>query len=135
VRTKFGDLPDAVRQFLERRVETVEQLEIILLLQRQAARSWNAADVADALGFEEVAAAGHLEALGRRDLLDVRLGQNVRYRYSPATPELDAVVKQVADAYRYRRGAVLAFVTARRRRGPLQDFSDALKITGDPDDA
>jgi predicted ArsR family transcriptional regulator len=125
-------LPPSVRRFVQRRIDTVEQLEILLLLQHHADRSWNAARVADALQLTEPAAAEHLEALGRRDLLDVRLSSDVVYRYSPATAELAGIVAQVVDAYREHRGDVLRLVTGRRLRA-LRDFSDAFRL-GDDDD-
>ena len=131
--TAPGDLHAAVRGFLEDRVESVEQLEILLLLQRHPDRSWTAADAASELGLLESRVARHLEALGRRDLLDVRLGHNVRYRFSPATETLAAAARQVAEAYRERCSAVIAFVTTRRLRA-LRDFSDAFKLTEDPED-
>jgi hypothetical protein len=125
-------IPLPVRRFLERRIESVEQLEVLLLLYQFADRSWNAAAVAEALRLLRPAAARSLEALGRRDLLDVRIGDDMWYRFSPATPELTATVRQVADAYREYRTPVMAFVTARRRR-PLQDFADAFRIREDDD--
>ena len=113
---------------------TVEQLEIILLLQRHAERSWDAAEVGEALGLDQRDVAHHLEVLGGRDLLDVRLGDDVRYRFSPGSPGAAAAARRVADAYRVNRGAVLAFVTARRHQS-LKDFSDAFKLTEDDDDS
>jgi hypothetical protein len=126
------DLPQRVRRFLARCVDTVEQLETILLLQRHPDRSWSAADVGEALGLSHRGVANDLEVLGSRDLLDVRLGADVRYRFSPGAPDVAADARQVAEAYRVSRGAVLAFVTARRRRS-LRDFSDAFKLTEDDD--
>lgn len=125
-------LPRPVRRFLDDRIDSVEQLEILLLLQRYAERSWNASAVADALGLTPRTAETHLERLCQRDLLDVRLGDAVRYRYSPATPELVDCVRQVVEAYREQRATILAFVTARRLRA-LQDFSDAFRIKEDND--
>jgi hypothetical protein len=133
-RRSVDDLPPDVRHFLGRCVETVEQLEIILLLQRHAERSWDAAEAGEALGLDHRDVAHHLEALGGRDLLDVRLGDHVRYRFSPGSSGAAAAARRVADAYRVNRGAVLAFVTARRHRS-LKDFSDAFKLTEDDDDS
>ncbi|HEX3704946.1 MAG TPA: hypothetical protein VHU82_16575 [Vicinamibacterales bacterium] len=127
------DIPRPVRRFLARCVDTVEQLEIILLLQRHPERSWNALEVGEALGLDHRAVARDLEQLGTRDLLDVRLGADVRYRFSPGAPEAAAAAQRAAEAYRVSRGAVLAFVTAGRYRS-LQDFSDAFRLTEDDDD-
>jgi hypothetical protein len=124
-------LSPVVRRFLERRIDDVEQLEIVLLLQQHAERWWAAADVAPALRLVERRAAKQLEILGGRHLLDVRLSDDVRYRFSPATPELEAAVKQVADSYREHRAETVAFVSRGRRS--LRDFSDAFRIKRDDD--
>ena len=132
-RLDTGDLPRPVRRFLARCVDAVEQLEIILLLQKHADRSWTPTDVSEALTLPGDAAARDLEVLCGRDLLDVRLGADVRYRFAPGSPELARQVRGVVDAYRASRGAVLAFVTTRRRRS-LRDFSDAFKLIEHDDD-
>lgn len=106
----------------------------MLLLQQYPDRSWTAADVADALRLLERRAAQQLEILGGRHLFDVRIGVDVRYRYSPATPDLGAIVKQVADSYRENRAATVAFVSGRGRRS-LRDFADAFRIKREKDDA
>lgn len=130
---KPGDLPANVRRFLDKRVDGVEQLEILLLLSHHADRSWDAAAVADALRLTARAAASHLEALARRELLDIRVGEDMRYRYSPVTEGQAAAVKRLAAIYRDNREQVLALVTARRLRS-LQDFADAFRIHEDDDD-
>lgn len=128
------ELPPSVRRFLARCVDSVEQLEIVLLLQRHPNRSWNAMEVGDALALDHRIVERQLEILGGRDLLDVRLGAEIRYRFRPGSPDVAADARQVADAYRTSRGSVLAFVTARRRRA-LLDFSDAFRLTEDDDDS
>jgi hypothetical protein len=133
-RNTVGDLPPDVRRFLGRCVETVEQLEIILLLQRHAQRSWDATEVGEALCLDQRDVAHHLELLGGRDLFDVRLGDRVRYRFNPGDPDAAMAARRLADAYRVSRGAVLGFVTGRRHRS-LKDFSDAFKLTEDDDDS
>ncbi len=125
-------LSTAVRRFLERRIDNVEQLEILLLLQHRSERSWSPARVADALQLTTRAAAAQLEALGQRNLLDVRIGADVLYRFSPATPELSEVVARMVEAYRDHRTEMLKIVTARRLRA-LRDFSDAFRLGQDED--
>lgn len=124
-------LPPGVRRFIERRIDNIEQLEILLLLHRLGERSWSAEEVAEALRVTPRAAARHLEALTGRNLLDVRLGDEVRYRFAPAVPKLTTETKALADCYRERRSEVVALVAATRRS--LRDFSDAFRIKGKRD--
>jgi hypothetical protein len=104
-------LPPAVRRFLEERIDDVEQLEIMLHLQRHVERSWCAADVADALRLGCRRAENQLEALAGRDLLDVRLGDDVRYRFKPTSDALAAAARQLAEWYCDHRSETVAFVT------------------------
>jgi len=77
-------------------------------------------------------AARELEALARGGLLDVRVGSQVRYRFSPAVAALGEGVRELAECYGERRDETLAFVAARGRRS-LRAFSDAFRFTKDDD--
>jgi hypothetical protein len=70
--------------------------------------------------------------LARRGLLDVRLSADVVYRFSPATATQSEGVTATVEAYREHRNAVLAFLTSARRPS-LKDFSDAFRLSKDPD--
>jgi hypothetical protein len=127
-------LPPIVRQFIEQRIDDAAQLEILLLLERHPDRSWSAAEAADAVRLSVRDAAKYLEALGRRDLLDVRLSSDVRYRFNPASADLEGAVRHVAESYRDRRNETLAFVALRGRHS-LRAFADAFRFTRRDDDA
>jgi hypothetical protein len=126
-------IPLEVRRFLSEYVDSVEQLEILVFLERESERFCSALAVARALHLSEGSAILSLETLARRGLLDVRLSTDVVYRFSPATAPLSDEVRATVAAYRERRSALLAFVTSARRRS-LKDFSDAFRFTKDPDD-
>jgi hypothetical protein len=102
-------------------------------VQQGAERSWTAGEAASALRLRESAAAHHLEQLARCDLLDVRIGTEMRYRYAPATDELATTVARLYDAYRDRRAEIVAILSTRRSRS-LRAFADAFRLGGDPDD-
>jgi hypothetical protein len=113
-------LPPSVTRFLEQRIARFEGLDVLLLLHEHADRSWNASEVAMALRLTASAAAEQLEWLCRHDLLDVRLGNEVRYRFGPATSRLAAAVQRVARAYRTRRSELVAFVRAMHAAGEFR---------------
>jgi DNA-binding MarR family transcriptional regulator len=125
---RFQMIPSDVRTFLDRSIAAVEQLEILLLLQQQPERSWDAAAIADRLRLAPAAAAAHLEALSRRSLLDVRIGGQMRYRFGPASDALRAIVDRLADVHRSQRTAVNSYLAARRLRS-LHEFSEAFRLT------
>jgi hypothetical protein len=127
------EVAEPVRRFVERQLESVEQLEIVLLLRREQSRFWDPRAVAMTLQIVERRTAENLEALASRGLLDVRIGTQVTYRYSPATPELARGMDRVAAAYSEHRVAVLALLMSRGRRS-LRDFADAFRLDPDRDD-
>ena len=103
-------LPDPVTELLCHRVGSLAQLQVLLLLHQDAARSWIAKEVAYVLRLPVAIAAEALEALGRRDLLDVRVADDVRYRYAPSSVPLRETVTQLADCFRKHREDVTSLV-------------------------
>jgi len=131
---RSNQLDAGVRSFVERRLDSIEQLEIFILLQAQPTRFFDAAAVAQRLQLSKSRVADDLETICRRGLLDVRIASSVLYRFSPATPALALEADRVTDAYRQRRGDLVELLTSRRRRRSLKDFSDAFRLKGDPAD-
>lgn len=90
-------------------------------------RWWNADSLASTLGLSSTTAEKVLEELCSGSLLAVALGSSVGYRFSPATPELEAVVAAFVDACRTSRVRICSLIaspTARR----VRDFADAFKF-------
>jgi len=127
-----ADIPPEVRRFLDRCIDGVESLDILLLLYQHQARSWDAAAVADALQMPRHRASTHLEALGGCNLLDIHIGAEMRYRFEPANEALRTGVRDLVSLYRTHRAAVIGYVAGRRFRA-LRDFSDAFRIKDSTD--
>jgi hypothetical protein len=122
-------LPAAVRQFLTRAVDNAQQLEIVMLLRRDAEHYANAAAIGDRTGLTSAAAADALEALAGRGILDVRLTDTIKYRYSPATDEQRRAFDSIAELWRTDRHVLIDTLAAKRH--VLKDFSDAFRIGKD----
>ena len=63
-------LPDDVVRFLNEHIESVEQLEVLLLLHRAGASAWTADMVAAALYTQPASAARRLAALHEHGLIE-----------------------------------------------------------------
>ena len=87
-----------------------------MLLQRTRERFSSAAEIANELMMPHEAAAEVLETLGSYNLLDVKVSDDLRYRYNPATPTLDSAATQSAQSYQLQRMALLGLVAERSRR-------------------
>jgi hypothetical protein len=113
-----------VRGFIASHIVSVAQLEVLLLLRAAADKKWTASEVARALVTQPEAAAGWLEDLEARGLASEAEG---RYRYRPASPELDQTVDALAESYANYRVAVIGLIFARPSER-ITSFADAFRI-------
>lgn len=118
-------LPDDVHRFLYQYIDSVEQLEVLLLVRRSPGRTWSAADVARELYSHPTSIAQRFERLLGRGLL--RESAPGFFQYAPRSAELDQAVGRVAEMYRERRVAVISLIASK----PIENvraFSDAFRI-------
>lgn len=120
-------IPDSVRAFLEGRIDSVTQLDMLLLVHRTAGQLWTAQAVAAELRIGEAWAEEQLSLLARRDLLE-REGSG--YRFASAG-EFSAAVDELARAYHTHPVAVVAAIYARPDRN-LRNFADAFRLRKEP---
>lgn len=94
--------PQAIT-FLRECFRSILDLDIILLLERDAARWWSADQIAQELRASASAAASSLEALAARNLLDVRIGSALAYRFAPVQASVaESLAEIAADPYSAR---------------------------------
>ena len=121
----MNGLPADVHQFLYQNIESVEQLEVLVLLLRRAQRGWSPDEVARELYSHPVSISRRLAMLLARGLLrEIEPGC---YQYAPRTPELHATVVRVADSYQERRVAVITLIASKPVEN-VRAFSDAFRI-------
>jgi hypothetical protein len=120
-------LSDAARRFLTDDLGSVERLNLLLFMHRHAAKWWAAETLAAELDMPADAVQSHLEHLGTRNLLDVRIAESVIYWYKPGREELSQLVEEVARAHYLRRDAVVA-VLARRPAESARLFAEAFQL-------
>jgi hypothetical protein len=128
-----------VRALIAEHIESVVDLESLLVFQREATGAWDAADLARELRIDEGFAARELLALARARFIvpaestsSPPSPSSPRYRYAPATPALDEAVRQLALDYAARRVSVIELIYAKPAAGPLQSFADAFRIRKEP---
>lgn len=121
-----NELPAELRAFLYSCVDAIEQVEIVVRLQRSGT-PWTARGIAADLGMPDVTARHHLEILVARGLLQTAIGAEVAYRYAPKTQDLQRYGAQLLDYYGRARTQVLQFVSSSPRRS-FKNFSDAFKL-------
>ncbi len=119
------DLPDNVRQLLLMAIDSVAQLEGLLLMRREAKQGWDAAALARRLFTPQAAAQEVLDGLLQRGFLRVDEG---RYRYAPASDELRAGVDDLDAAY--TRFLIPITNLLHSKRGAAHRFADAFRLGG-----
>jgi hypothetical protein len=122
-----NSLPDDVIRFLDEHIDSVEQLEVLLLLHRAAESPWTAEMVAAALYTQPVSAARRLEALYADGLIERATGTREAYRYVADPADRGAMMATIADTYRARRVAVVTAI-ASKPMGNVRAFSDAFRL-------
>jgi hypothetical protein len=119
-------LLEGIEEFLRERVETYDQLAALLWFSEGSSEPRSARDTASALGMPEAAADDALKRLASAGLLR-RVSGSARFRYEPARPELDGVVRRLGVLHREHRVEVIRLMNrasvARLRESVLRTFS------------
>jgi len=132
---RAGDLPEGVQRLIAEHIDSVEQLEILLLLHKDAARAWSAEAVARELRVSHISAGDRLKELMRAGIL-VRVegaGSGPEYRYAPESPKLEESVSGLEKAYSERRVTVINLIFS-KPVDKIRTFADAFRLRKDDDD-
>lgn len=124
-------LDPEVRRFIEAHVDSIELLEVLLLVRGEPARSWTPDDVATALRTAPASARGRLH-----DLVSRRIGvvaDASGFRWAPPDASAAALVDRVAAAYRDRRVTVIGLIYA-RPPDAVRELARAFRVGGKDDD-
>lgn len=116
-------IPAELRDFLISTIESIAQLEALLLMRASPEQSWTARSAADRLYVSEREAAEvmrHLVSAGLATQLD---GD---FLYGPRAPKLAVLVDQLAEHYRHHLIPITKLIHARPLR--ITEFSDAFKF-------
>jgi hypothetical protein len=123
-------LPEPVILLLLDVIQSVEHLEVLLLLASTATRSWTADAVARELRGSPRSAARWLADLVTRGFAAAATDAPDAFRYAPATPALAAQVEATAACYAVRRVAVIETIFA-KPVARMQTFARAFRLRED----
>jgi hypothetical protein len=123
-------LPTAVRQLLARYIQSVEQLEVLLLVRSDPQRAWTSDEVYNVIRSSKASVTQRLERFTADGFLVEEAGEPRRYRYEPKTRELATAVDETASVYGTWRIRVIEAIFA-PPSDPVQSFADAFKLRKD----
>lgn len=104
------EIPERVLTFIRERIDSVPELEALLLLSAHPAKSWTAADVASRVYVSGSRAAEILAVLQRRGLVTHAASGPDQYTFRPADETAAQLIAEVERAYRSNLIAVATFI-------------------------
>jgi hypothetical protein len=121
-----------VQQFIADHVDSVMQLEVLLLLAGQPGKVWTAPELAAQLRIDPAWVETQLRTMAAGGLVVAGEGggQAAQFRFGPRTPELNAAVDELAHAYADRRVTVIGLIFA-KPLDKIRSFADAFRIRKD----
>lgn len=121
-------IPDDARELLDEHFGSLWALELILLMRKERTRAWRMKELVSELRASDGVIAGELPPLIAANL--VAEAEPGKFRYSPASAELDLAIENLARVYREFPVAVVRHIALTPARG-LKQFADAFKFRKD----
>jgi len=122
------DFPQELRSFIQDTIPSVDAAELLVLLAHEPERQYSVREAVDAMRPTAVT-----EAAARRYLLHflarglVTAPKEDAYRYEPASPERDTMVRALTRVYNERPVTLVRMIYAPRDE-KIRSFADAFRI-------
>jgi hypothetical protein len=126
-------IPPRVQRFIATHIDSIEKLEVLLLLRARAERDWTARDISLELRITDASAAARLEDLMVRRLAEKHGTNPPTYRYRPASADDAEVIGELQATYSTRRVSVISFIFS-KPLDKVRGFADAFRLKRDKDD-
>ncbi len=121
-------LSEPLRRFLGAHFNSIEQIEVLLLLRAKPDREWGVPEVSREMRSSVMSIQDRLRDLAAKGFVAARdVNAAPLYRYAPSTEDASYLIDELSIAYKQRRLAVIDILYAK----PASDaasFSDAFKI-------
>jgi hypothetical protein len=122
-------IPDDIVRFVLEKIDSVAQLEAVLLLRGEPQRQWSAAELAARLYISEAQTAELLLGLSAQGLIAAEEERGV-YSCRPRTPELGQMLDRLAEVYAKQLVAITNLIHS-KQRPRVQAFADAFRLRKD----
>lgn len=119
-----SSFPEDVKHFIERHIDSLEELEALLFLHRQPQATFTAETVATALYTNPVSTKAKLRGLSQKDLVELREQDGTLTFQFKATSPKARLVDRLAPLYAERRVAVTNIILSKPLPN-IQAFADA----------
>ena len=126
-----NDFPAEIEQFIAQHIESLAQLELLLLLRHESGRGWTCQELSKQLYVTPDVCASIVQDLERRGFISRDPANNDLYWYRSAGAETDQLIDQLAGLYQQRRVAVITQIYSRPVKN-VQTFADAFRLRREP---
>jgi hypothetical protein len=120
-------IPANVLQFIAERIDTVPQLEALLLLWENPQHAWTEEELAGRIYVSRQVAAQTLQAMERQNLIVV---ESTHYRYNTQWDPSGQLMPEVAAAYRRHLVQLATFIHSRASTA-VREFARAFDLKKD----
>jgi hypothetical protein len=118
-----------VLKFITEKIDSVAELETLLIMSDDEHRPWTVQEVAARL-YTDISKAGHvLDALAKRELISAE-GEPARFRFRPAHSDDRKAFSEVTDAYRRNLVALTTYIHS-KASGSVKEFARAFDFKKD----
>jgi hypothetical protein len=121
------ELSVEIKQFIDQHIESLAQLEVLLLMRDAPQRLWNSDEISKSLYSPVYIAAPLLADFAKRGFLRVEPSTEMHYGYHVAHEELDRQIAEVASAYQQRRVAVITLIYS-KPLNKVKTFADSFRL-------
>lgn len=122
-------IPQHVLHFIAQQIDTVPQLECLLLLHERDSRAWAPEEVAARIYISQQDARGILEALLRRGLVQAT-GEPPRYAFNPGGAASRDLMNDVAREYQRHLVPIATFIHS-KASASVREFARAFDLKKD----
>ncbi len=125
-------LSSDLKSFLDENISSQEDLQVLLLMHENAARTWDAVDVARRLGIDPFQASRHLIHLHHKGLVEqkARRGAFSDFQYVAQTEDRQKKISTLAAAFGKAKTDVVDYIFE-SNRGQLKSLAAAFQFKKD----
>jgi GAF domain-containing protein len=124
------DIPERVLLFLAEKIDSVPQLEALLLISSDPQRLWTEEELAARIYVSTQVASQVLQSLQRQQLVTVELAPAAQYRYNAQWDPTGEILPEVAASYR-RHLVPIATLIHSRASTAVREFARAFNLKKD----
>jgi hypothetical protein len=122
-------IPKDLEQFILDKIDSVAQLEALLLMRTNADQEWRAATLAKRLYISENETAAILMVLAGQGFLEAD-ADKLSFRYGPNSPKLRVMLDRLAELYAKQLVPVTNLIHS-KPKSRVQEFADAFRFRKD----